>query len=420
MTGLIQDIDASQLDLLLAREQRVLLLVFWAAWHFRSAEVREEAEYLAHVHADEIALATVNVDREIDLAIRYGMRSVPLLILFRCGVEVARTVAPGGRGGVLPWLWRNDAVLTVRPDNFEIPGKALHGAFHGDALFRQAVIGSVRDLACRHAIVRQRIPFWRDGHGTISGALAGCTRPDVVEARSGLPFSFACALEFLHIEWSEATVDAVFSEIASGADLSMIAIRLVRDVLADPATDWAGLIEDERIDLLRMRWLRLVDRYVCTLPVAREEWDEILVGLGMLRSRERAPLRSVQDAFIDMLSTLSPPPAHDDDLWVSALSLHGIYLLHVLVEYDLGWGRDDFAFEGWRGQWFAARERMQADGRFTSETLAEAQKQWMHEHGDAQIRYDEMLVESSEAFSLLSNRIRQRLIALLRESAART
>jgi thioredoxin 1 len=418
MTELIQGMDASQLNaLIVASEQRHVVLLFWAPWHLRSREMRGELERLAAAHADEIAPVFINTDRYVDLAVQYGLRSVPLVILFLGGDEIARTSGPNGCDGLLSWLWRQGAARSSMPEDFELLRHELGGAFHGDTLLGRSVIERLRERVCSGAVVCRRVPFWCDGVGTISGALADSLRPDIVEARSGLPFSFVCALEFLCLEWSAALVDTVFGEIKAGADLSLVAIRLVRDVFADPSTDWRVLIDDEGIDQLRLEWIRLLDRHVCGLAVAQTEWDAIVVGLGLLRSHGRDPSRAVQDAFIDMLGMLSPPPLHDDDLWVSALSLHGVYLQHVIVQHDLGWSRADFAFEGVRGQWFLAREIKQPGGRFSDEALAQARQQWMLEYGDEQRRYDLLLQESSANFPLLSHRICQRLIVLLRESA---
>jgi thioredoxin 1 len=419
MTDLIEDIKPNQFDALIASEQRGVVLLFWAPWHLGSDELREEAERLALAHADEMVLVMVNIDRELELAMRYGLRAVPLMILFQHGEEVARTSGASGYEKMAPWLWCHGIALASMPAGFELPHHALRGAFHGDVGLRQELIERLRERGRTGAIVSRRVPFWLDGRGTISGALADSVRPDLLEARSGLPFSFACALEFLGLEWSEATIDAVFGEIRAGADLTMVAIILVRDVLADPEKDWALLIGDAQIDQWRQQWVRLIDRHTCGFAVAQNEWSEVVVGLGMLRSRGRDPARAVQDAFIDMLGLLSPPPAHDDDLWVSALSLHGIYLLHVILAHDLGWRTEDFAFEGERGQWFMAREKSQPDGRFSEQALAQAQQEWMAERGDDQRFYDRLLAESSEQFPLLSHRNCQRLLRLLRESAAR-
>jgi hypothetical protein len=417
MTGSSGSIGTAGLAKLLAMEARRVLLLFWAPWHIRSRELLAEAEKLTQTHGDEIVLVSINIEREVDLAMRYGMRAVPLMILLDHGEEVARS---GGTVEVSAWLWRQGLCLSAMPAGFELPRQALQGgAFHGDAKLRTSLIECLHERAQQSAIVVARVPFWHEDRGTISGTLGKSTRPDILEARTGLPFSFLCALEFLAQEWSEGAIDAVFGEILPGADLSLIALRLVQGTFADPEVDWAAIIDDTQLDRLRTQWVRLVDRHVCGLAVSRAEWDALLVDLGLLRSEGRAPARSVQDAVIDMIGTLSPPPAHDDDLWVSALSMHGIYLLHVIVQHDLGWTRSDFAFEGERGQWFLARERQQPGGRFSEQALLVAQREWIAQRGEAQHRYDEILQESSAHFPLLSHRLRQRLIALLRETALR-
>lgn len=395
---------------------RALLLVFWAPWHVRSRDLLDEAGRLAQEHADELCLRSVNVDLDVASAMRFGMRSVPLLILFREGREVARTAGPTGCERLSPWLWRQGIALAAMPAGFALPRQiGLAGAFHGDSALRERLHRHLHELASQGRILRRRFPFWCEGRGTISAALSCSTRPDIVETQTGLPFSFACALEFLGLEWTPALVDWLFAELPVGMDVSQIALRLVQSHMADPEVDWREIIADPRLDALRQQWLRLTDRQLCGLPVAGTEWDALLLELGLLRSQGRNPERSVQDAVIDLLGTLSPPPAHDNDLWVSAISLHGIYLLHVAVEHDQGWTHEDFAFEGRRGQWFLEREQREPGGRFTPERLEIFRQEWMQLHGDEQKRYDAMLEEAGAHFPLMSNRLRQRLVALLRE-----
>ncbi len=49
-------------------------------------------EQLSQTMSDRIKIAKLNVDENQEIAIRYGVRSIPSLLLFKDGKEIARTV----------------------------------------------------------------------------------------------------------------------------------------------------------------------------------------------------------------------------------------------------------------------------------------------------------------------------------------
>ncbi|PAT00520.1 MAG: hypothetical protein BSR46_02135 [Candidatus Dactylopiibacterium carminicum] len=401
-----------------AARGRTVLAVFWAPWHVRAKEMLEEARRLADSDPTAPLVVPIDVDCDMDFAIEQGMRAVPLCILLRNGVETDRS---GCTSGLAHWLWRHDLALASRPADFD-GGKVQSpsGAFRGDAKLQARLRAELKEKARAGAIYGARAPRWCHGRGTITGALAGSLIPAQAEAVSGLPFSFVCVLEFLCCDWSPALVDEIFDAIEPGAELGGIALRLMYQALSDPHVDWAGQLDDPALDAWRVRWLRLAERQLAGIPVEMQEWSEILVGCGSLRSAQRDPWRAVQDCVIDLLGLLSPPPASDEDLWVNIFSMHGLQLMHSIRAYESGWTREDFAFEGIRARWFMDLERRQPGGRFTPEALEEARQEWVESasHG-GQARFDRLLEEASAQFPLFERRIREQLLALLAETRYR-
>ena len=72
-----------------------VLLDFYADWCGPCRMVAPIIEEIANENPD-IAVGKINVDEEQELAIRYGVMSIPTVIFFKDGEEVARKV------GVLP------------------------------------------------------------------------------------------------------------------------------------------------------------------------------------------------------------------------------------------------------------------------------------------------------------------------------
>lgn len=73
-----------------------VLVDFWAAWCGPCRALAPVLEQLAETHAGRLAIAKVDTDAEPELANRFGVRSLPTLILFKDGLPVAETLGAQG------------------------------------------------------------------------------------------------------------------------------------------------------------------------------------------------------------------------------------------------------------------------------------------------------------------------------------
>jgi len=74
----------------------VLAVDFWATWCGPCKMLAPTMERLAGAYEGRAVIGKVDIDQEQDLAVRYGVMSIPTVILFKDGEEVQRLV------GVLP------------------------------------------------------------------------------------------------------------------------------------------------------------------------------------------------------------------------------------------------------------------------------------------------------------------------------
>jgi thioredoxin 1 len=59
--------------------------------------VSPAVEQLSQTMSDKIKVAKLNVDENQEIAIRYGVRSIPSLVLFKGGKEIARTIGAASK-----------------------------------------------------------------------------------------------------------------------------------------------------------------------------------------------------------------------------------------------------------------------------------------------------------------------------------
>jgi thioredoxin 1 len=74
-----------------------VLVDFWAEWCGPCRMVGPAVEQLSYTMDGKIKVAKLNVDENQEIANRYGIKSIPSLLLFKSGKEIARTVGAASK-----------------------------------------------------------------------------------------------------------------------------------------------------------------------------------------------------------------------------------------------------------------------------------------------------------------------------------
>jgi thioredoxin 1 len=65
---------------------------FWAEWCGPCRMVGPAVEQIAKLMAGKVKVAKLNVDESQEIAMKYGIQSIPSLIIFKNGKEIGRTI----------------------------------------------------------------------------------------------------------------------------------------------------------------------------------------------------------------------------------------------------------------------------------------------------------------------------------------
>src|SRR4029450_5071327 len=85
-------ITTSQFDTEVLGSETPVIVDFWAEWCGPCRAVSPILEQIAEERADEIRVVKVNIDEEPELQQRYGILSIPTILLFKGGEPTAAAI----------------------------------------------------------------------------------------------------------------------------------------------------------------------------------------------------------------------------------------------------------------------------------------------------------------------------------------
>ena len=89
---MVTELNGANFDSFITGTDKAVLVDFWASWCGPCKMLSPLVDALAETRKDSLAVGKVNVDEAGDLAMRFGVQSIPTLLLFKDGELIDKSV----------------------------------------------------------------------------------------------------------------------------------------------------------------------------------------------------------------------------------------------------------------------------------------------------------------------------------------
>lgn len=104
MSENIKHITDASFDAEVLKSELPVLVDFWAEWCGPCKMIAPALEEISEELAGQVKIAKINIDENQAMAVKYGVRSIPMLVMFKDGEPMAVQVGAAPKSKLSDWI----------------------------------------------------------------------------------------------------------------------------------------------------------------------------------------------------------------------------------------------------------------------------------------------------------------------------